>query len=188
VRLALDLDLSRLALEALGDHRGSIVLLEPATGSVLAAVSDPLTALRDPQAAFDQQREPASIAKLLTVAASYRAQHDADALVSRMKCTGVERYDGKPLWCPSPSGQLAGLDHALAVSCNTAFANLSMLIGRERLVEEYRRWGFDAPAGALLGAAGRIESLPEQPRQLADLAIGLESTNVTPLHARFWLP
>ena len=142
-----------------------------------------MTAVREPQAAFEQQREPASIAKLLTTAASYRTLHDADALIQRMKCTGVERYDGKPLWCPSPSGQLAGLDHALAVSCNVAFANLSMLIGRERLLQEYRLWGFDAPADALLGAAGRIERPPELPRQLADLSIGLESTSVTPLHA-----
>jgi peptidoglycan glycosyltransferase len=51
------------------------------------------------------------------------------------------------------------------------------------LVEEYRRWGFDAPAPALLDAAGRIDTIPELPRQLADLAIGLELTDVTPLHA-----
>ena len=100
-----------------------------------------------------------------------------------MTCTGVERYGGQPLWCPWPAGPLAGLDHALAVSCNVAFANLAMRVGRERLVEEYRRWGFDAAPEALLGAAGRIETQPELPRQLADLAIGLELSDITPLHA-----
>ena len=183
LRLTLDLVLSRLAAEALGKERGSIVLLEPMTGAVLAAVTDPVTARTEPLAAFEQRREPASIAKLLTAAAAYGGGQDADALIGRMTCSGVERYDGKPLWCPWPSGRLAGLDHALAVSCNIAFANLAMSIGRERLLQEYRRWGFDAGPTDLLGAAGRVEAVPQGARQLADLAIGLELTSITPLHA-----
>lgn len=183
LRTTLDLELSRLAWEALGDRRGSIVLLDPRGGGVLAAVTDPLTAIGDPQAAFDQQREPASIAKLLTAAAAYRSELDADASIRQMRCTGVERYDGRPLWCPSPSGQLAGLDHAMAVSCNVAFANLAVSIGAPRLLEEYRRWGFDAPPTSLLGAAGRIERPPATLRELADLAIGLENSSLSPLHA-----
>lgn len=183
LRLTVDLELSRIAVEALGERRGSVVLVDPRTGDVLAAVTDPFTARSEPAAAFEQRREPASIAKLLTTAAAYRAGYDADALVGRMTCTGVERYGGQPLWCPWPAGRLAGLDHALAVSCNVAFANLAMLVGRERLVEEYRRWGFDAAPPALLDSAGRIDTLPERPRQLADLAIGLELSDVTPLHA-----
>ncbi|HVO09417.1 MAG TPA: penicillin-binding transpeptidase domain-containing protein [Vicinamibacteria bacterium] len=183
LRLTLDLGLSRLASEALGAEHGSVVLLDPTTGAVLAAVSDPATAHKEPLAAFEQQREPASIAKLLTAAAAYGSGQDADALIARMTCSGVERYDGKPLWCPWPSGRLAGLDHALAVSCNIAFANLGVAVGRERLLQEYRRWGFDAKAPELLGAAGRVESTPQDARQLADLAIGLELTSITPLHA-----
>jgi len=65
------------------------VLLEPVSGSVLAAVSDPVTALRERQAAFEQQREPASIAKLLTTSASYRTLHDADALIRRAVAAGA---------------------------------------------------------------------------------------------------
>jgi len=183
LRLTLDLDLSRVATEALGKERGSIVIVEPTTGAVLAAVSDPLTARKEPLAAFEQQREPASIAKLLTAAAAYGSGHDADALIGRMTCSGVERYDGRPLWCPWPSGRLAGLDHALAVSCNIAFANLGLAVGRERLLQEYRRWGFDERPPALLGAAGHVETTPQDARQLADLAIGLELTSITPLHA-----
>jgi peptidoglycan glycosyltransferase len=174
--------LSRAALDALAGHRGSIVLVEPATGGVLAAVSDARTAAAEGAAPFSQRREPASIAKILTTAAAYRAGMDPDAAVGRMTCTGVERYGGQPLWCAWPAGPLAGLDHALAVSCNVAFANLGVRVGAGRLVEEYRRWGFDAGDGALLGASGRTRA-PHTPRQLADLAVGLEFADVTPLHA-----
>ena len=150
---------------------------------MLAAVSDERTAAAEGAAAFTQRREPASIAKVLTAAAAYRAGMDADADIRGMTCTGVERYGGKPLWCAWPAGRLTGLDHALAVSCNVAFANLGVRLGVARLVEEYRRWGFDGDDGARLGASGRVHTPPRTPRQLADLAVGLELADVTPLHA-----
>ncbi|HUL77635.1 MAG TPA: penicillin-binding transpeptidase domain-containing protein [Vicinamibacteria bacterium] len=183
VRLAIDLGLSRLALDALGSTRGSIVLVEPRTGSVLAAVSDARTAASERAAAFEQRRKPASIAKLLTAAAAYRAGLDADAEIKRMTCTGVGRYGGQALWCAFPAGPLEGLDHALAVSCNLAFANLGVRIGAERLLEEHRLWGFDAGGDAWLGAAGRVHTRPRTPLEVADLSIGLEMADVTPLHA-----
>ena len=182
-RLSIDLGLSRVALEALGEHRGSIVLVEPRTGAVLAAVSDERTAAAEGAAAFTQRREPASIAKLLTSAAAYRAGVDADVEIKRMTCGGVERYGEKPLWCTFAAGPLEGLDHALALSCNVAFANLGTRLGTEGMVAEYRLWGFDAGGDALLGAAGRVHTPPRTPRQLADLSVGLELADVTPLHA-----
>ena len=183
VRLSIDLSLSRAAREALDGRRGSIVLLEPRTGEVLVAVSDESTSAAEGAAAFTQKREPASVAKVLTAAAAYRAGIDADAEIARMTCTGVERYGGRPLWCAWPAGPLAGLDHALAVSCNVAFANLGVRVGARRLVDEYRRWGFDGDAGVLLGASGRVHTSPRTARQLADLSVGLELADVTPLHA-----
>lgn len=184
VRLAVDIDLARVARESLGLRRGSIVLLDTRTGGLLAAVTDPVTAAAEPLAAFAQRREPASIAKVLTTAAAYRAGIDADAEIRRMTCTGVERYGGQPLWCAFPAGPLeGGLDQALAVSCNVAFANLGQRIGREALLAEYRAWGWDVADRALLGAAGRVRAEPRDARSLADLAVGLELVDVTPLHA-----
>ncbi len=183
VRLAVDLELSRDALRALGERRGSIVLVDARSGAVRAAVSDARTSEREASAPFTQRREPASIAKLLTAAAAYRAGLDPDASIARMTCTGVERYGGQPLWCPYPAGPLAGLDHALAQSCNVAFASVAAGLGAEAMQDEYRRWGFDAPGAAPLGAAGRIHTPPLTPRALADLAIGLGGVDVTPLHA-----
>jgi peptidoglycan glycosyltransferase len=51
------------------------------------------------------------------------------------------------------------------------------------MIQEYRRWGFDAREGELLGAAGRVHRAPHTPLQLADLSVGLELADVTPLHA-----
>src|SRR6266542_2496560 len=151
------------------------------TGAVLAAVSDPRTAEAGGTPAFEERREPASISKLITTAAALRAGLDPDAAIAQMTCTGSQRYQGGTLWCSHPAGRLEGLDQALAMSCNVAFANLGVLVGRKRLLDELRRWGFDG--GALgLGPAGRILTAAGSERQLADLSIGLEATDLTPLH------
>jgi peptidoglycan glycosyltransferase len=184
LRLTLDLSLSRLAASALEGQRGTIVLVEPRTGALLAAVSDPETLRREGPAAFTQRREPASIAKILTAAAAYRAGLDVDAEIARMTCTGVARYAGQALWCASPAGPLAGLDHAMAVSCNVAFADLGVRLGREALVDEFRLWGFDEGA-AFFGSAGRIHTVPQRPRQIAALSVGLDVVDITPLHAAY---
>jgi peptidoglycan glycosyltransferase len=182
LRLSLDLDLAHLAQSALAGRRGSVVLLDPRTGAVLAAVSDPRTAGAGGTPAFEEWREPASISKLITTAAALRAGLDPDTAIAQMTCTGSHRYQGGTLWCTHPAGRLHGLDQALALSCNIAFANLGVLVGRKRLLDELRRWGFDG--GELgLGPAGRILTAAGSERQLADLSIGLEATDLTPLHA-----
>jgi peptidoglycan glycosyltransferase len=104
-------------------------------------------------------------------------------MISAMTCTGHERFGRGIVWCSYTAGRLSGLDQALAVSCNVAFASLGRAVGRAALLAEYRRWGFDDGAGPLLGAAGRVVAPEGDERQLADLSIGLEAAEITPLHA-----
>jgi hypothetical protein len=178
-RLTIDLGASRTAAEALAGRRGTIVLVDPPTGAVRVALSDAATFAEGGTPAFDQQREPASIQKLITSAATLRAGLDPNAEIGRMTCTGSQRYGTGSLWCSYPGGKLAGLGHALAISCNVAFANLGLRIGREAVIDELRRFGFDGPdpgAGHLLLTPAGGE------RQLADLSVGLEATEITPAH------
>jgi penicillin-binding protein A len=184
VRLTLDLDLLQLAQAALAGQRGSIVLLEPRSSAVLAAVSDEETTARAAGGtpAFEDRREPASISKVITTAAALRAGLDPDAEIAQMTCTGSAHYGSGVLWCPHPAGRLRGLDEAMAWSCNIAFANLGVRLGRQRMLDELHRWGFDRDD---LGLAppGRVVQPEGDDRQLADMSIGLEATDITPLHA-----
>ena len=181
LRLTLDLELSEAAFKAFGRYRGSIVLVAPHTGEILAAVSDRRTWRQGGTPAFEQLREPASIAKLITATASWRAGIDADAALAKMRCRGHESYSGKLLYCPSIVGRLRGLDRALATSCNVAFANLGVRVGRRGMIEEFRRYGFDRFDRPFGGS--RIVQAEGDDRQLADLSIGLEASAITPLHA-----
>lgn len=181
-RLSLDHELSRIASVALEGYRGSIVILSLRTGDVLVAVSDKKTIEKEGTAAFRQLREPASISKLITTTAALRAGVDPDASVSKMSCRGAERYRGGILYCSYRAGPLEGLDHAMAISCNIAFANLGVMVGREGMVNELSRYGFDFKA-ALGLTYGEILQKEGNQLQLADLSIGLEATSITPIHA-----
>lgn len=185
LRLSIDLEISRLALESLGENQGSIVLIQPDTGEVLAAVSDKKTVEKMGEGsspAFEQMLEPASISKLITVTAAFRNKLDPEREIAGMTCRGAKRYSGKILYCPAARGELYGLEHALAVSCNTAFADLGVKIGWEKMLEELRLFGFDSqiknpfPLGKIIIKEG-------DNRALANLAIGLENTVLTPVHA-----
>lgn len=179
--LTLDREISEAALRALDRFHGSIVVVDPRSGEILAAVSDALTFAGGGSPAFEQMREPASIAKILTTAAALRAGVDPDHFLSDRICRGQEYYDGEVLYCPSVAGRLRGLDKAMAVSCNVAFASLGVSIGRQAVLGEYREFGFDQPLG--LFPSGHVLQRQGNARQLADLSIGLEATEITPLHA-----
>jgi penicillin-binding protein A len=180
VRLSLDAAASRESLAALGRLRGTIVLLDVAAGSVRVAVSDARTRAAHPSPLAEERREPASIAKLVTTAAALRAGLDPDTEIAAMTCRGVEHYAGGPLWCSFPAGRLTGLAHAMGVSCNVAFANLAVRLGWAPMVEELRRWGFDSSEATW---AGHVLETGGTGRQLASLGIGLDATDITPLHA-----
>jgi peptidoglycan glycosyltransferase len=186
-RLSIDLELSRMALESLGDKRGSIVLVKPGTGEILAAVSDEKTVKKmggGSSPAFEQMLEPASILKLVTLTAALRKGLNPDMEITGMNCRGAKRYSGKILYCPSAQGELYGLEHALAVSCNTAFADLGVAVGWEKMLAELRLFGFDMEQENPF-PFGRIIIDKGDKRALADLAIGLENTVITPVHGAF---
>jgi peptidoglycan glycosyltransferase len=148
-------------------------------------VSDRRTAAEGGTPALEQMREPASIAKLITVTAALRAGYDVEAILHDMTCRGSMRFDDGAegvLYCAAVNGRLNGLDRALAVSCNVAFAHLGELVGREKLLEEFHRYGFDRE-GAESQFFGRVLAPDGSPRQLGDLSIGLEATSITPVHA-----
>lgn len=181
VRLSLDLELAELAMESFGYYRGSIVLVDPASGEILAAVSDRRSLRKGGSPAFEEYREPASISKLITTTATLRDGRDPDAEISRMRCRGHRSYAGELLYCPYIAGRLRGLDRALAVSCNVAFADLGVAVGRRKMLEELRLYGFGVDLGGFPG--GRILEPEGDERQLADISIGLDHTEMTPLHA-----
>ncbi len=185
IRLSLDVEWTRRARRALGRERGSIVILDARTGEVVVAISDERTMEREGAAVvLEQRREPASIAKLITSSAVLRAGLDIDREISSQVCRGSVEVEDGHLYCPVVSGRNRSLAQALARSCNSTFAELGLGLGRERMVAEYERYGFgqlgarthDAWQGSLLAPIDRR-------RELAELSVGLNFVEITPMHA-----
>lgn len=184
-RLSLDLELSRMAKNSLGNRRGSIVLILVKTGEIVTAVSDELTKREmgpGSSPAFEQMLEPASIAKLITTAAAFRVGLNPDREIASVICRGAKRYKGGILYCASSKEKNEGLVHAMATSCNISFADLGIKIGWKSLIDEQERFGFDRvrknrfPFGRILIKTGNE-------RMLANLSIGLENTVTNTVHS-----
>jgi SpoIID/LytB domain protein len=135
---ATDAALQDAATTALGQRYGAIIVMDPQTGRVRAVVNRRLL--------FAQAVMPGSTMKSFTALAALRAGLiDAN---SRTVCPG--RFTGISFSLPCVHA-----DHlppftpsqAIAYSCNYYFATLGRRLGRDRLVETLRPFGFGQTTG-----------------------------------------
>lgn len=154
--LTLDLRLQQAARAALGDRRGAIAVLDPATGGILALATSPTFdpriirrqfsvlnahddgALRN-RAAQDLY-PPGSAMKVLTATAALMHGVDAE---TRFTCTGTSRLLGVNIkdYHGAVHGELA-MTEALVKSCNNYFARAADAIGPNGFAETARAFGF----------------------------------------------
>ena len=171
VETTLEPELQRVAADALGDQRGAVVALDPATGEVLAMVSSPtydpndlaghdtdaVTAARqelldDPgrplenRAIASRLYPPGSVFKLVTAAAALETGAAApDTVLPGPAVLDLPQTDAD---LPNSNGRACGegdrvtLADALRISCNTAFGSLGMTMGEEALREAAAGFGF----------------------------------------------
>jgi peptidoglycan glycosyltransferase len=195
----------RAAAEALGDQKGAVVALDPQTGAVLAMVTSPSYDpndiashdIRAADQAYDRLAEdkdrpltnraareiypPGSTFKLVTTAAALAAGKTPESKVDspvRLKLPGTNVYLGNSGPC---GGRQVTITQALRVSCNTAFANLGLEIGEDRLREQSTQFGFNQRhLPDLGGAASRFPDELDD-AQLALSAIGQFEVAASPL-------
>jgi cell division protein FtsI (penicillin-binding protein 3) len=187
VVLTLDAELQEIAQRALDDaldrmgaEGGDVVMLDPATGEVLAVASRQRDGLARPSA-FTETFEPGSLAKIFAAA----------ALVANERVRPRERVSGENGSYRLPDRVVTDehplptltLADAIRVSSNIAMVKF---VARLTPVEQYevlRAFGFGSPTGIEFPAeaAGRLRPPREWSRpSAASLAIGYEFS-VTPL-------
>ena len=198
------------AVTGLAGKRGAVVALDPATGAILAMASAPTydpnqlssfdpAAIRayrerltadgsgDPllNRAVSQTYPPGSTFKVITAAA---ALQDGVRPQSRIPSptvldlpqtnVGLRNFGGETCG----DGSTTTLADAMRISCNTAFAQLGLSLGQERLREQAEAFGFGDTGLTVPERVAPSVVPPElDPPSLAQSAIGQRDVRVTPL-------
>jgi peptidoglycan glycosyltransferase len=210
VYLTVDKNLQQLARDALGQKRGSVVLLDATNGAVLAAWSYPsydpnALAAHDQKAVqgayqllnaaankplqaktYQETFPPGSTFKVVTSAAALERNPDVAAKVyPPLKELDLPQTNRTlPNFGGSTCG--GGIADLLRVSCNTGFGQMGLDLGAETLHAEAQDFGFnDRPPIDLPAAARSVFPSPDEFKQdlpaLAKSAIGQQSVRATPL-------
>ena len=184
LRLTVDLDLHRAAVEALPDSlAGSVVALDVRTGAVLALVSHPSF---DPNAfvsygaqaergrlILDESRPllnraiqgrypPGSTMKMVAAVAALE-KGLTDTLSTFPACSGSLPMGDVVFRCAVRSGHGAlNLLEAMETSCNIYFNHLGQILGIETWHEYGRRLGLGSPTGLELDPGEVSGQLPDR--------------------------
>ena len=171
--LTMDVKLQRTAEAVLGDERGAIVALEPATGAVLAMASTPgfdpnlfvhgidvdtyRSLQRSPERplfnrAINGQYPPGSTIKPFLGLAGL--EHHIGHAQGKSWCPGWFRLPGRERkyrdWKKHGHGRI-GLRDAIVQSCDVYFYELALALGIDRMHEFLSSFGFGARTGIRLG-------------------------------------
>ena len=211
VELTIDPQLQRLAYDLIPDgQKGSIVMMDPKTGDILAMVSKPsydtnLLAGHDTEIANANMEElltvpglspylnpatqsllaPGSTFKLVDAAAALETgKFNADSVIPNPSALPLP---GTTISLPNytngscASRSEANIEFALEQSCNTVFAQIAWDVGQDALAEQARKFGFGEPLSIPTPVTASNFPETEDQAELALSSIGQGSVTATPL-------
>lgn len=195
--LTVDASLQGLAMDLLGGRRGAVVLLDPRTGAVRVMASSPSydpNHLEEiwPRLVKDEASPlinraaqgaypPGSTFKVVTAAGALAANPDNAGRT--FSCPGYLMVGGYKLTDLAAHGEV-NLKKALAVSCNTTFAQLGLNLGADGFYRTVKAFGLEQdPSPGIPARPGTMASPGKMtPAELASSAIGQGEVLVSPLH------
>ncbi|WP_323959899.1 penicillin-binding protein 2 [Arthrobacter sp. JZ12] len=211
VELTIDPQIQQLAWDMIPEgQQGSIVVMEPDTGNILAMVSKPsydpnLLAAHDTGAVVGNIEQlsqvpglsiyfnpatqslvaPGSVFKLVVAAAALESGNfDAQSTIPNPPVLDLPGTDvGLPNFTTGgcAARSEADLEFALEQSCNTPFAQIAWDLGEETVLEQAQEFGFGETSSIPVDVAASQFPTGLSEAQLAQSAIGQFSVAVTPL-------
>ena len=202
VSLTLRSDVQRVAAEALGEREGSVVVMDPRTGAVIAMVSWPrydANLVVNPDSkqaeavlefysnypgkpllanAYQERYMPGSSFKVITTGIAFENG------VASMDSTFPVEKEWLPPQTNDPIQNYGGkscggtMAEVFYRSCNIPFAQMAVMLGPDRMVAGTRSWGIneDIPFDLPNGAQSHFENAGGEPIDFANniplLAIG----------------
>ncbi len=150
IELTINSDTCVTALNALGNHSGTVGIYNYKTGEIICMVSTPTFDPNDPQSATGKGvyvnrlisgvYAPGSIFKLVTALSALENLSDARSMTC--PCKHGVTIAGEWLSCLGRHGDIS-LDNALVHSCNAFFAGTALKLGRSKLTATAEKVGFN---------------------------------------------
>ncbi|MBT5088728.1 MAG: penicillin-binding protein 2, partial [Micrococcales bacterium] len=210
VELSLDPELQRAAWDALGNRKGAVVALEPATGRILAMVSKPTFdanllsghEYESVNAAYRAYLEdedqplinraiagdlyhPGSVFKLVVAAAALESGRYSTT--TTFENLADYRLPGTTTTIQNSSGKTCGegtlvtLEQALIRSCNIPFAMLAVDLGQDRIRAQAELMGFSDDLAIPLSVTPSTYPQAMELSQVALTGFGQFDVRVSPL-------
>ena len=193
-QLTLSAKVQTAALEALGDRKGTVGVYNYKTGELICAVTTPTF---DPDNVPDADQEdgkyegmyvnrfvqsrytPGSIFKIVTLAAALESI--PDVLEQEFSCNGSYQIGNDTVTCDGKHGKQT-LKQAFRNSCNSAFAQLALQVGRDTLGSYVEQFGLTSPVqfDGITTAKGNFDLTDASQLSVAWSSIGQYTDLVNP--------
>ncbi|MFM1951122.1 MAG: hypothetical protein RL418_809, partial [Actinomycetota bacterium] len=201
VELTIDPDVQRAAWDALGNRKGAVIAIEPATGRILAMVSKPTFdanllsghlygPVTDAWKTYNEDEDqplinrtingdlyhPGSTFKLVVAAAAlesgeYTATSEFENL-DKYRLPGTSVYIENSSGATCGTGETVTLETALIRSCNIPFAMLAVELGQQRIKAQAELMGFGSELSIPLDVTPSIYPQDLNDSQLALTGFG----------------
>lgn len=201
VHTTLDVDLQKVAYEALGAYRGAIVVTDPNTGEILAMASKPgfdpnsigemwdsLVADKESGVLVNRATQglypPGSTFKIITSLEYYR-EHDGNVSDYHFNCGGSFTYQGDKINCYHKSSHgSVDFKRSFEKSCNSSFANIGVSEDADKLADTCKDLLFnkDLPYDGLYKKSSFVLTSEDSSYDVMQTSIGQGKTQITPLH------
>ncbi len=202
LRTCFDVKLQQLARNSLGEQNGAVIVMEPATGRILAMVSspdfNPNTVDQDWESLVSEDNTeaqllnrasqglypPGSVFKTV-ILLEYIREHPDDYDQYRFDCTGYFQYEGYTIQCYHGNAHGSqDLSHAYANSCNGAFASMGLELDLKGLGDTAGELLFNRDQPLAMAYSRSRFTLDEEDGdwQILQTAIGQGLTLTTPMH------
>lgn len=195
ITLTLSAKVQAAALEAMGDYVGTVAVYNYKTGELLCAVSTPTF---DPDNVPDIAGDttgaytgvylnrflqskyiPGSIFKIVTLAAALETIPDIEERT--FHCSGTYVIQNGDITCTGIHGEQT-LKESFANSCNCAFAQITEIVGAEKLMRYVELFGITSPVSfdGITTTSGNFEVENATGEQIAWSGIGQHKDQVNP--------
>ncbi|MEG1835648.1 MAG: penicillin-binding transpeptidase domain-containing protein [Oscillospiraceae bacterium] len=199
ITLSINAELCATAYSALGKNKGTVGVYNYKTGQLLCVTSNPSFDIQNKPVQninndktgeyegvylnrfFSGVYTPGSTFKIITAACAI--ENIPDIYEKTYTCTGEYKLDGSSVKCLGVHGKV-GLEKALNVSCNSAFGQIAVELGAEKLMATATRIGFNAPhkVDNIDLSKSSIDLIGKPNLDVAWAGIGQLTTRLNPCH------